>query len=886
MKKILAFLMALTLFLTMFATPVFASPFDDKEIEIDESGTPTNYNPINFVDDLSNVGDTVTGDNDSKGDKNISDYINPGSANPADVETATLNPDNGGTTKDTAQTFIDKSNSAQTFIDKHTGGSDNNSGNNPKDPFDDVVKDPLNADSGSKNTNTDNDNSQNVPADYNQKPEDFMGDAHTSTGEDGTVTATYPSGTVITQQKDGTWKGYDYAGRQVTLDADGTSHTTYSDGNVLTQNNDGSQTLQFKDGSRQEKNEDGSSTYVDKTGYRMDYDADGNSNGVIYFENGQSARITDENGDYVVGSFEITGPNGEKVTYNNTLDFNKVGDENYQGALTLTAEGNGKSSSVNYDIKNGEDGFSLDLDVHDSDGNSFTMSGNSSYDENGNQKFDMEIHQKGDDGSSGDITVSTYDDENGVTHTEFNGNTTGADGSTFTGTLKMTEDENGNGSTEFNMNGKEADGSHFEFNGNINGETGTGNIHFNSEEADGSNTKMDMEVKVNEDGTTSMEGNMSATDGKTGESSNIKMSGTFDENGKGNAEITISETDENGKTSDANIKIFEDGTGSLTTKDSDGNELNLTIDKDGNGNFVAKDENGNTINVLVDNDGNRSINTGDGKSWKWHENEDGTISNYEVTSPDGSYVKYDEDDGYEYNDTETGNYVKMDADKNVETCSINDKNSGLTYSFKDGTGVLTTKDGKKVAWTHDDDGNLVIASPNDGKYTVDENGNLYYNGEPLLVDGKWINVDTGFNFGETTTEAPTFMKQICGTYHLTGTCVSTVNQDRVETENKEFTVVISDAGNNCINMKREGSTGNGRDMTIDPETGVAFVDLSNEDGESTLQLTFTVSDDAVHLDYESVSSYTVGDYEYHDNGQDIEPWYCTDTTKLSGDKAD
>ena len=776
MKKFLAFLLSLTLILTMFALPAFAdtNPFDDTEVEIDHSGTPGSYNPLDFVDDLSNVGDVVTGDNDSKGDKNISDYINPGSTNPADVETATLNPDNGGadstkpTGKDNAQTIIDKTNSINDFVDKHTGGSDNNSGNNTKDPFDDVVKDPLNADSDSKNTNTDNDNSQNVPADYNQKPEDFKGDAHTSTGEDGTVTATYPSGTVITQQKDGTWKGYDYAGRQVTLDADGTSHTTYSDGNVLTQNNDGSQTLQFKDGSRQEKNEDGSSTYVDKTGYRMDYDADGNSNGVIYFENGQSARITDENGDYVVGSFEITGPNGEKVTYNNTLDFNKVGDENYQGALTLTAEGNGKSSSVNYDIKSGEDGFSLDLDAHDSDGNSFTMSGNSSYDENGNQKFDMEIHQKGDDGSSGDITVSTYDDENGVTHTDINASATGDDGSTFTAVFKTTEDENGNGSTEFNMNGKEANGSHFEFKGNINGETGEGKISYNSENADGSNAKMDMEVKVNEDGTTSMEGNMSATDGKTGESSSITMSGTFDENGKGNAEINISETDKDGKKNSSTLKGTVDGENTVIT-----------------------------------------VESSDGRSIKIAKNKDGEVTQFEDNNPDGSSVKLNDDGSKEYENTETGNKVKLDEDGNVVSCDITN-DDGSKYTFIDCTGVLTTSDGKKVAWTHDDDGNLVIASPNDGKYTVDENGNLYYNGEPLLVGGKWVNVDNGFSNEEpeTTTEAPTFIEQICGTYEMSGTSVVDMKGARPKSESRDFTVNVSDAGdgNITVSVKDEKSS--------------------------------------------------------------------------------
>lgn len=45
--------------------------------------------------------------------------------------------------------------------------------------------------------------------------------------------------------------------------------------------------------------------------------------------------------------------------------------------------------------------------------------------------------------------------------------------------------------------------------------------------------------------------------------------------------------------------------------------------------------------------------------------------------------------------------------------------NGSSYTFKDDTGVLTTEGGNKVMWTHDENGNLVIVSPNDGKYEVD-----------------------------------------------------------------------------------------------------------------------------------------------------------------------
>jgi hypothetical protein len=849
MKKILAFLLSLTLVSTMFALPAFAdtNPFSDDEVEINNSGDPGTYTPIDLADDFANMGDKANNDTDSN-DKNFSDYLNPsnGGGN-GNIETETLTPDNGGNTgttapkgKDTAQKILDKANDAQDFADKHSGSSDSKTvSGSPSDPFDDVVRDPLN--NGSDNTNSGA--AQNSAQE--SKPDDLKGPSQTFTGDDGKQTTVYESGTVLKHNDDGTKSGYDNNGRKVTVDENGNASTDYPDGTKVTVNDDGTKTVNYPDGGREEHNADGSYTYIDVTGYRYDCASDGTKNGSIYFENGESIQITDEKGNYVVGSFEITGPNGEKVTYNNTLDFNKpFYDENgnrvdFGGSMTITAEGNGKSKSYTSEFNDTEDGVTLSTDYKDSDGNSVTVNGSSGQDENGNDVSNFEIHTKGDDGSSSDITVNSKQDENGNYNFEMNVNATGADGSTVTATATATESEDG--SMQMNYESKDSDGSNTSLNMNVDAQNGTAIADYNYTEADGSSGSFNFSSQTNEDGSTSMNMSMNSENKENGDKFNLSMNGTMDENGNfSNATVNMSTT-ENGKTTTAALTADENG-GTATLKSSDGTNI----------------------------------------TW---ENKNGDISSFNITNSEGGTLTENEDGSKEFIDPKTGNTFKTDEDGNISSCSITTED-GSTYNYSDGTGVLVDKDGHKLMWTHDEDGNWVFVTPNEGKYEIDPDGNLYYNGKPVNFDGKQVNVDTGFNM-EATTLAPGFMEQICGTYHLTGTCVSTVtNSDRVETENKEFTVVISDAGNNCINMKREGSTGSGRNMTIDPETGVAFVDLSNEDGNSTLQLTFTVSDDAVHLDYESVSSYTVGDYEYHDNGQDIEPWYCTDTTKLSGDKAD
>lgn len=95
-----------------------------------------------------------------------------------------------------------------------------------------------------------------------------------------------------------------------------------------------------------------------------------------------------------------------------------------------------------------------------------------------------------------------------------------------------------------------------------------------------------------------------------------------------------------------------------------------------------------------------------------------------------------------------GNNDKIDA------CHVTGKDSGVTYDFKDGTGFISSADGNKVLWNYDRDSRTLAIYSSDCSYTVDEKGNLYRNGEPVRVNGVWLNVIKGYN-PEDTTEPPT-----------------------------------------------------------------------------------------------------------------------------------
>ena len=189
---------------------------------------------------------------------------------------------------------------------------------------------------------------------------------------------------------------------------------------------------------------------------------------------------------------------------------------------------------------------------------------------------------------------------------------------------------------------------------------------------------------------------------------------------------------------------------SINSKNEDGNiRLEGTVSKEGTTvKMSATGENGTmTIDATPD--------------------EDGNLKSGSFKNGDGSYLTRNEDGSIEFSDPKTGAYLKTDGDGNYVSLHVPMKNNS-SYDYSDGTGVLVDNDnGYKVMWTHDENGNLVIAAPS-GKYTVDENGNLFKDGQPVMVDGKQVNVETGFNRGEFSEAPIDFMEAICGTYLVSG----------------------------------------------------------------------------------------------------------------------
>ncbi len=341
--------------------------------------------------------------------------------------------------------------------------------------------------------------------------------------------------------------------------------------------------------------------------------------------------------------------------------------------------------------------------------------------------------------------------------------------------------------------------------------------------------------------------------------------------GEGNYDVSINAPDGssfkgNFSGEQANEMDFSSGDGACESHyKRDGNKVS----------FDYKDENGegSISEIKTENGTTTTVKNSDGSIATMITDEDGNVVSGEVKSKDGSYLKVNEDGTTEIIDKKTGLDIKLENGV-IKSAHIPTKSG--TYDFSDGTGVLVDKENdNKVMWTHDDDGNLVIVSPN-GEYTVDENGNLFKDGKPVLFDGKQVNVKTGFNTGEEATEEateePDFIEQICGKYHLTGTSV-TVGEGVVgsgEPEKEEYDITVSAGKGN--NIKVSGTDGKGITMPIDPSTGVAYLDLNSIDEGFEYTLTFTVSEDKVHLDMKIFGDLTMGDE------------YYTDTTKVSGYK--
>lgn len=85
---------------------------------------------------------------------------------------------------------------------------------------------------------------------------------------------------------------------------------------------------------------------------------------------------------------------------------------------------------------------------------------------------------------------------------------------------------------------------------------------------------------------------------------------------------------------------------------------------------------------------------------------------------------------------------------------------GATFDFYNGTGALfDDANGTRVIWTHDENGDLHFVSSGDSEYTVDDDGNLLKDGEPVLFNGLPVNAFTGIGDAAPTeateeTEAP------------------------------------------------------------------------------------------------------------------------------------
>lgn len=159
--------------------------------------------------------------------------------------------------------------------------------------------------------------------------------------------------------------------------------------------------------------------------------------------------------------------------------------------------------------------------------------------------------------------------------------------------------------------------------------------------------------------------------------------------------------------------------------------------------ITFKDETGESSasEIITENGRELSIKISDGRSLTVKTDENGNVISGSQTSADGSYIKMDEN-GVQFSDTQTGDYFKVDKNGAITSVHMTYQ-SGATYDFSDGTGVLVDKEnGNKVMWTHDEDGSLVIVSP-ESNYTVDEKGNLFKDGEPVKFNGSFVNVEKG-----------------------------------------------------------------------------------------------------------------------------------------------
>lgn len=185
--------------------------------------------------------------------------------------------------------------------------------------------------------------------------------------------------------------------------------------------------------------------------------------------------------------------------------------------------------------------------------------------------------------------------------------------------------------------------------------------------------------------------------------------------------------------------------------------------------------------------------------------------------------------------------------------------TGGSFNFYNGTGVLVDPEtGTKVLWTHDDDGELLLVSPDDAEYTTDEEGNLLKDGEPVLFDGVPVNVRSGLGEpGETeATEATEATEELSVAELFDGQWYFT--NDLGGSVVKTFTVVGDDTliieyPGKIFGSDAETTITSTNTFTFDPATGVMSLrEVScNDPWQATTadRFTFTIHGDTITTYY-------------------------------------
>lgn len=288
------------------------------------------------------------------------------------------------------------------------------------------------------------------------------------------------------------------------------------------------------------------------------------------------------------------------------------------------------------------------------------------------------------------------------------------------------------------------------------------------------------------------------------------------------------------------------------------------------------DERVDMTSVTVEDGTYVKIENSDGSGIDGKYDENGNWVSGMILSADGSYIKSYEN-GAEINDAKSGAYFRSDKDGSITSAHI-PLESGASYDFSNGTGVLVDENNDtKVMWTHDDDGELVIVSPG-GEYTVDNNGNLYKDGEPVKFKGAFVNVDKGLAPDKETTnpEEPTeeekdaeeateettepeeqglASKRLEGTYNISGsTTFEDYELDETETYSEsvevrldavdEHTLVMGVYGEEYITISNyDPSTGSC--SFTDEDNVVIYINFAESGGSITVTFSFDYTFDSV-----------------------------------------